>query len=92
MPPCACCGTPAPAPERRVPVGTQYLFGAPKLVLWNCPGAREIDLDLLRWGVIEKRSFTCGTTRGTDWCVATDDLRRRSLEADHLRLALNGWI
>lgn len=97
MAPCPCCGTPTPAPERRDPVGTQYTDDEtsrrPALVLWNCPGAREIDLDLLcRFGVIVKRSHTCNTTRGTWWNEATEDLRRRSLEADHLRLAMDGWI
>ena len=90
--PCPCCGTPAPAPERRLPVGTQYLFSDPKLVLWNCPGAREIDRELLRFGVIARKAFTCGTTRGTEWGKATEELRHRSLEADRMRLALDGWI
>ncbi len=89
---CKCCGSPAPVPELRFPVGTQYLFNDPELVLWNCPGAREIDHELLRFGVIVKRAFTCRTTRGTEWVKATEDLRRRSLEVDRLRLAMNGWI
>lgn len=93
MPPCKCCGTPSPAPERRIPVGTQYLFDAPKLVLWNCPGAKEIDRELLeRWGVIVRKAFTCNTTRGTWWKDATEELRRGSLEADRMRLALDGLI
>jgi len=75
-----------------VPVGTQYLFHEPRVVLWNCSGAREIDRELLRFGVIVRKAFTCGTTRGTEWMKATDDLRRRSLEADRMQLALNGWI
>jgi hypothetical protein len=102
---CACCGSTAPDPERRIPVGTQYVqkripgtvtvFGlcdVPALVLWNCPGAREIDQELLRYGVIVRKAFTCGTTRGTEWGKTTEDLRYRSLEADRMRLALNGWI
>lgn len=92
MKPCPCCGSDTPSPGRRIPVGTQYLFGDPRVILWNCPGARQIDLELLCFGVIVKRSHTCGTTRGTEWRAATDDLRRRSLEADHLRLAMDGWI
>ena len=89
---CKCCGTPAPTPERRVPVGTQYLFRDPRVILWNCPGARQYDLELLRFGVIVKKAFTCGTTRGTVWKEASEDLRHRSLDADRLRLAMQGWI
>lgn len=33
-----------------------------------------------------------GTTRGTVWAETTEDLRRRSLEVDLLRLAAKGWI
>ncbi len=89
---CKCCGSPIPAPERIHPLGTQYLDQRPMLVLWNCPGAKEYDMELLRFGVIVKRSHTCNTTRGIWWWQATDGLRRRSLEADQMRLALNGWI
>lgn len=89
---CLCCDEPTPAPELRIPVGTQYLFNDPRLVLWNCPGAREIDHELLRWGVIVKKAFTCGTTRGTEWDKTTQDLRHRSFEADRLRLAMDGLI
>lgn len=89
---CKCCGTSAPIPERRIPVGTQYLFNEPKVVLWNCPGARQYDLELLRYGVIVRKAFTCGTTRGTEWKRATQDLRYRSLEADKMRLMLGGLI
>lgn len=89
---CKCCGSLPPPPELRVPVGTQFLFNDPKLVLWNCPGAREIDRELLRFGVIEKKAFTCQTTRGTEWLKATEELRRRSLDADLMRYAANGWI
>ncbi len=95
MTPCFCCGSPKPAPEWRIPIGTQYIDGGyrrPGLIMWNCPGAKEIDLELLRFGVIARMAWTCGTTRGTWWEEATQDLRHRSLEADRLRLAMDGLI
>jgi len=91
-PPCKCCGSPAPDPERRIPIGTQYVGTEPRLVLWLCPGAKVIDAELIRYGIIVHRAYSCHTTRGTWWDTATQDLRHRSLEADRMRLAMAGLV
>jgi hypothetical protein len=70
-----------------VPVGVR-----PSLILWACPGAREIDRELLRFGIIAKAPWSCGAGRSTWWESTTSDLRRRALEAEQLRLTLDGWI
>ena len=100
-PSCACCGTPTPAPERIIPIGIQWkplyvrhvcVAQEPALVLWQCPGARDIDAYLLRFGVFASVPWSCGTTRTTKWGQATFDLRRRALIAEQLHYALNGLI
>lgn len=102
--PCPCCGSPSPSPERIWPQGIQkermYSRGSrpvpigerPVLILWSCPGARVIDRSLLRFGIITKAPWSCGAGRSTWWDRATSDLRRRSLMAEQLHLALQGLI
>ena len=90
--PCPCCGTPAPAPERIQPQGIQFRQNWPLLVLWECPGAREIDRELLRFGILARVPWTCRAHRSTEWANTTFDLRQRAFEQERLQLALNGWI
>ena len=88
---CACCDTPTPLPERILPLGVMA-HKENMIVLWNCPGARAIDYELLRWGFIALAPWSCGTTRATPWERTTPDLRQRAFEAERLHLAMKGWI
>ena len=104
MPPCPCCGTPTPSPERIQPLGIQmektysrgpapvFIGERPTLIPWLCPGARFIDMGLLRFGIIARAPGSCGAPRSTRWGDTTFDLRRRALDVQLLRLGLKGWI
>lgn len=92
MTPCPICGAPTPAPERIQPVGIKFRLHTPELILWRCPGAREIDANLLRFGIIATVPWSCKAPRSTAWKDTTRDLRHLAFEQERLHLALNGWI
>ncbi len=92
MMPCPCCGTPTPALERIQPLGIQLHLHEPLLILWRCPGAREIDKQLLRFGIITNAPWSCQAPRSIRWEHATQNLRHLAFEQERLFLTLNGWI
>ena len=101
---CACCGTPAPAPERIQPMEIQMeqtfsrgpekavIGQEPSLILWRCPGALEVDEGLLRFGIIALAPWSCGNVLATPWKKTTFDLRRRAAQTQQIRFALAGMI
>lgn len=93
MKPCPICGAPTPAQERILPLAIQF-FPATRLglALFLCHGAVQINLDLLRFGIIARIPWSCQNTRWIPWGKMTSDLQRRSLVAEKMRLALGGLI
>lgn len=94
MIPCPICGAPTPIPERILPLAIQChpSTRAPLLSLFRCHGALKVDRELLRFGIIAYMPWSCQNGRWYPWEKMTTDLRRRSLVAEEMRLALMGWI